>query len=70
MRSGGVISTLRLRGIKVVSEKSDELLVEYEQTIEVKRGSLPFSSAIVQTKLVRDGARWGIYSTNFVRVIP
>ena len=62
--------TVALRGLKVVSEKAGEIVVEYEQTASVKHGALPFSSTIVQTTLLSDGGRWGIYSTRLVRLIP
>lgn len=61
--------TVEIRGLKVVSESSAEIVVEYEQTANVKYGDLPFSAAIVQTKLLRDGGRWGIYSTRMIRLI-
>jgi hypothetical protein len=61
--------TVGIRGLKTVSEKPTEIVVEYEQTVEVKHGSMPFSSAIVQTTLARDDARWAIYSTRVVRLI-
>lgn len=61
--------TVGIRGVRVRSQSQSEIVVEYEQTVEVKRGSMPFSSAILQTRLVRDGSRWGIYSTRLIRAI-
>ena len=63
------LPTVTLRGLKVVAEKQAEIVVEYEQTVEVKRGSLPFGSVVVQTTLARDGGRWGIFSTRPIRFI-
>lgn len=55
--------TVGVRGLNVVAETSDSILVDYEQTIEVAKGKLPFKSALVQSKLSRTENGWGIVST-------
>jgi hypothetical protein len=61
--------TVGIHGLKLISESAREVVFEYEQTIQVKRGTVPFSGAIVQTKLLKDGPRWAIHSTKLVSVV-
>lgn len=58
-----------IRGVKVASETRDAIVMEYEQTIEVRRGQLPFTSALVQSTLSRTENGWGIVSTRVLNLL-
>lgn len=58
-----------IRGVKVASETRDSIVMEYEQTIEVRRGQLPFTSALVQSTLSRTETGWGIVSTRVLNLL-
>lgn len=58
-----------VRGVKVTSETQDSIVVEYEQTIEVRKGQLPFTSALVQSTLSRTENGWGIVSTRVLNLL-
>ena len=58
-----------VRRVKVTSETQESIVVEYEQTIEVRKGQLPFSSALVQSTLSRTENGWGIVSTRVLNLL-
>ena len=58
-----------VRGVKVTSEAHDSIVIGYEQTIAVRKGQLPFTSALVQSTLARTENGWGIVSTRVLSLL-
>ncbi len=57
-----------IQDVKTVSDSKEKIVLEYTQTIAVKRGAMPFKSARAQTTLLRKGDGWGIASTQVLNL--